>query len=137
MANALARGGFVVSVELAPPRGFRPTRSRARAPPVDPRGWTSSTCPTARAAAGADGGALAAAILVQQQAGVETDPPLRPPCRDRDLLGMQSDCSARPLDGRAQRAARHRRVAEGAATTADATAVRDVDSIGSPTSCAR
>ena len=38
MANALARGGFVVSVELLPPRGYRADDAdRAGAPAADPR----------------------------------------------------------------------------------------------------
>ena len=89
MANTLARGAFIVSVELLPPRGYRRRRARrAGARSCASTAWTWSTFPTVRARS-ARMSALAAALLVQQQAGVETI--LHYACRDRNLLGMQSD----------------------------------------------
>ena len=88
MANALARGGFVVSVELVPPRGYPRRRAgRAGAAAQDPRRRPRQH--SRRPAASARMSALSAAVLVQQQAGVE--PILHYACRDRNLLGMQSD----------------------------------------------
>jgi homocysteine S-methyltransferase len=71
--------------------------------------------------------ALAAAVLVQQQAGIETI--LHYACRDRNLLGMQSD-----LLGAHSMGIRNVLVVTGdppqAGDYPDATAVFDVDSIG-------
>ncbi len=56
---------------------------------------------------GARMSALSAAVLVQQQAGIETV--LHYACRDRNLLGHAVGPARRALDGRPQPAARHRR----------------------------
>ena len=78
--------------------------------------------------------ALSAAVLVQQQAGVETV--LHYACRDRNLLGMQSD-----LLGAHAMGVRNLLMITGdppqVGDYADATAVFDVDSIGLVNAVAR
>jgi len=88
MANCLARGEFVVSVELLPPRGFRTESLVAQAKQLRIRGVDLVNIPDGPRAS-ARMSALSAAVLVQQQAGLETI--LHYACRDRKLLGMQSD----------------------------------------------
>jgi methionine synthase I (cobalamin-dependent)/5,10-methylenetetrahydrofolate reductase len=88
MANALVRGGFVVSVELAPPRGYHADALVAQARQLKIRGVDLVNIPDSPNVGGRMS-ALATAVLVQQQAGVETI--LHYACRDRNLLGMQSD----------------------------------------------
>lgn len=88
MANALARGEFVVSVELVPPRGFRADALLDQARQLRLRGVDLVNIPDGPRA-GARMSALSAAVLVLQQAGIE--PILHYACRDRNLLGMQSD----------------------------------------------
>ena len=88
MANTLALGGFVVSIELIPPRGFQAETLIAQARQVKESGGGLVNIPDIPRAS-ARMSALSAAILVQQQSGVETI--LHYACRDRHLLGMQSD----------------------------------------------
>jgi homocysteine S-methyltransferase len=88
MANALGRGTFVVSVELVPPRGYRAETLVEQARQLRIYGVDLVSVPDGPRATGRMS-ALAAAITVQQQAGVE--PILHYACRDRTLLGMQSD----------------------------------------------
>src|SRR5262249_14534191 len=71
MANVLARGGFVVSVELVPPRGFQADGLVEQARRLKIRGVDLVNVPDSPRAS-ARMSALAAAVLVQQQAGVET-----------------------------------------------------------------
>src|SRR5688572_21768557 len=88
MANALARGAFMVSVELIPPRGYQSDALVEQARQLRIHGVDLVNIPDGPRAS-ARMSALSAAILVQQQAGVETV--LHYACRDRNLLGMQSD----------------------------------------------
>ena len=88
MANTLARGGFVVSVELMPPRGFQTDTLIEQARKLKIRGVDLVNIPDSPRAS-ARMSALPAAVHVQQQSGVETI--LHYACRDRNLLGMQSD----------------------------------------------
>ena len=88
MANALARGGFVISVELVPPRGYHADALVAHARQLKDRGVALVNIPD-NPSASARMSALATSVLVQQQAGVETI--LHYASRDRHLLGMQSD----------------------------------------------
>ena len=88
MANALSRGGFVVCVELVPPRGYRADALIEQARQLKIRGVDLVNIPDGPMAS-ARMSALSAAVLVQQQAGVE--PILHYACRDRNLLAMQSD----------------------------------------------
>jgi methionine synthase / methylenetetrahydrofolate reductase(NADPH) len=126
MANTLARGGFTVSVELLPPRGFEANGLVEQARQLRIHGVDLVNIPDGPRAS-ARMSALAAALLVQQQAGIETI--LHYACRDRNLLGMQSD-----LLGAHSMGVRNLLVITGDPTTVgdypDATAVFDVDSIG-------
>jgi homocysteine S-methyltransferase len=126
MANALARGGFVVSVELVPPRGYRADTLIEQARQLKIRGVDLVNIPDGPMAS-ARMSALSAAVLVQQQTGVETV--LHYACRDRNLLAMQSD-----LFGAHAMGVRNLLVITGdppqVGDYPDATAVGDVDSIG-------
>lgn len=126
MANALARGAFLVSVELLPPRGYQSETLVERARQLRIHGVDFVNIPDGPRAS-ARMSALAAALLVQQQAGVETI--LHYACRDRNLLGMQSD-----LLGAHSMGVRNVLVITGDPPASgdypDATAVFDVDSIG-------
>ena len=79
---------FVVSVELVPPRGFRADALVEQARQLRIHGVDLVNIPDGPRAS-ARMSALSAAVLVQQQAGIETI--LHYACRDRNLLGMQSD----------------------------------------------
>jgi methionine synthase / methylenetetrahydrofolate reductase(NADPH) len=126
MANTLARGGFVVSVELIPPRGFQTDTLIEQARKLKIRGVDLVNIPDSPRAS-ARMSALSAAVLVQQQAGVETI--LHYACRDRNLLSMQSD-----LLGAHSMGVRNLLVVTGdppkEGDYPDATVMPDVDSIG-------
>jgi homocysteine S-methyltransferase len=126
MANAVARGAFVVSVELVPPRGFLADRFVEQARQLRIHGVDLVNVPDGPRAS-ARMSALAAAVLVHQQAGIETI--LHYACRDRNLLGMQSD-----LLGAHSMGVRNLLIVTGdppqEGDYPDATAVFDVDSIG-------
>ena len=126
MANALARGGFVVTVELVPPRGYRTDALVDIARQLRIQGVELVNVPDGPLATGRMS-ALATAYLVQQQAGVE--PILHYACRDRNLLGMQSD-----LLGAHSMGVRNLLIVTGdpprVGDYPDATGVFDVDSIG-------
>jgi len=88
LAHELARGAFVVLAELEPPRGHDCGSLVDRARTLKIRGVDAINVPdTPRVRAATS--AMATAILVEQRAGVETL--LHYTCRDRNLLGMQSD----------------------------------------------
>jgi methionine synthase / methylenetetrahydrofolate reductase(NADPH) len=126
MANVLARGGFVVSVELMPPPGFQTEALIEQARRLKIRGIDLVNIPD-NPRASARMSALSASVLVQQQAGVETI--LHYACRERHLLAMQSD-----LLGAHSMGIRNVLLVTGdppkVGDYPDATAVRDVDSIG-------
>jgi homocysteine S-methyltransferase len=126
MANALARRNFVVSVELLPPRGHRTDALVEQARALKIHGVDIVNVPDGPRAS-ARMSALAMAVLLQQQAGLE--PILHYACRDRNLLGMQSD-----LLGAHAMGVRNLLIVTGdppkAGDYPDATAVFDVDSIG-------
>ena len=126
MANALARGTFVVTVELVPPRGYRTEDVVAQARALKIHGIDLVNVPDGPMAS-ARMSALAVAVLVQQQCGLE--PILHYACRDRNLLGMQSD-----LLGAHAMGIRNVLLITGdppkVGDYPDATAVFDVDSIG-------
>jgi methionine synthase / methylenetetrahydrofolate reductase (NADH) len=88
LAHALVRGTFVHLVELIPPKGheFGPTIDEARALKI--RGADAVNVPDGPLAE-ARMSAMSAAVLIEQQAGIETV--LHYACRDRNLLGMESD----------------------------------------------
>jgi methionine synthase / methylenetetrahydrofolate reductase(NADPH) len=126
MGNALARGTFVVSVELVPPRGYRAESLVELARHLRIHGVDLVNIPDGPRATGRMS-ALAAAVMVQQQAGVETI--LHYACRDRNMIGMQSDLlGAHAMD------VRNLLIITGdpprVGDYPDATAVYEVDSIG-------
>jgi|RhiMetStandDraft_4_1073278.scaffolds.fasta_scaffold10290_2 methionine synthase I (cobalamin-dependent)/5,10-methylenetetrahydrofolate reductase len=126
LAHAMARGTFVVIVELLPPRGYRADDVIDRARQLRIRGVDAVNIPDGLRG-GARVSALSLAVLIEQQAGIETL--LHYSCRDRNLLGIQSD-----LLGAHAMGLRNLLLITGdpgrVGDYPDATAVFDVDSIG-------
>jgi len=126
LAHAMARGTFVVAVELLPPRGFQADAVVERARTLRIHGVDVVNIPDGLRA-GARLSALSLAVLIEQQAGIETL--LHYSCRDRNLLGIQSD-----LLGAHAMGLRNLLLITGdpgrVGDYPDATAVFDVDSIG-------
>jgi methionine synthase I (cobalamin-dependent)/5,10-methylenetetrahydrofolate reductase len=126
LAHALARGTFVCGVELVPPRGHEVQAALDEARRLRIRGVDVVLVPDGPRG-GARLGALSMAVLIEQQAGVETL--LQYSCRDRNLLGIQSD-----LLGAHAMGLRNLLGITGDVRSVgdypDATAVFDVDSIG-------
>jgi methionine synthase / methylenetetrahydrofolate reductase (NADH) len=126
LARAMAEGTFVVGVELLPPRGYQADAIIARARTLKARGVDFVNIPDGLRA-GARISALSLAVLIEQQAGIETL--LHYACRDRNLLGIQSD-----LLGAHAMGVRNLLLITGdpgrVGDYPDATAVFDVDSIG-------
>jgi homocysteine S-methyltransferase len=88
LARELAHGKFVLGVELLPPRGFEADTAVQRARELKRYGVDVVNIPDG-VKAGARLSALALAVLIEQQAHIETL--LHYSCRDRNLLGIQSD----------------------------------------------
>jgi homocysteine S-methyltransferase len=88
MAHALARGKFVALVELWPPKGHQATLNLESARTLKINGVDAINIPDGPIGP-ARMSALSLAVLIEQQAGIETV--LHYACRDRTLLGMQSD----------------------------------------------
>jgi homocysteine S-methyltransferase len=126
LARELARGTFVVAVQLLPPRGFEADPAIQRARELKRYGVDAVNIPDGLRA-GARLSALSLAVLIEQQAGIETL--LHYSCRDRNLLGIQSD-----LLGAHAMGLRNLLLITGdpgrVGDYPDATAVFDVDSIG-------
>jgi len=126
LARKIATGEFVVSVELVPPRGVRVKRTMERARRLKEAGVDVINIPDGPRAT-ARVGPLALALRLQQEVGVETL--LHYTCRDRNLLGMQSDLLGAHVLG-----LRNMLLVTGdppkMGDYPDATAVFDVDSIG-------
>jgi homocysteine S-methyltransferase len=125
LARTLAEGRFATLVELIPPKGCVSSDIVDRARQLKIRGVDAVEIPDGPR--GARMSALALAVLVQQQAWIETV--LQYSCRDRNLLGMQSD-----LLGAHALGIRNLMIVTGDVRSVgdypDATAVFDVDSIG-------
>jgi homocysteine S-methyltransferase len=125
LAAVLTAGRFATIVELLPPKGFVGDEIIEQARALKIRGVDVVNIPDGPR--GPRMSALALAVLVQQKAGIETV--LQFSCRDRNLLGMQSD-----LLGAHAMGIRNVVVVTGNARMVgdypDATAVYDVDSIG-------
>jgi methionine synthase I (cobalamin-dependent)/5,10-methylenetetrahydrofolate reductase len=125
-AAKLAKGEFAVSIELLPPRGLAAAEVIEQAKALA-RHHVDIVTVLDAPRAGARMSALSLAVLVQQQAGVETL--LQYSCRDKNLLGIQSD-----LLGAYAMGLRNLLGITGDVRTLgdipDATAVFDVDSIG-------
>ncbi len=126
LAHAISRGRFVVAVELLPPRGFQADAVIERARTLRIRGVDAVNIPDGLRA-GARLSALSLAVLIEREAGIETV--LHYACRDRNLLGIQSD-----LLGAHAMGIRNLLLITGdpgrVGDYPDATAVFDVDSIG-------
>ena len=126
LAGAFARHTFVLGVELLPPRGFEAEPAIQRARELKRYGVDVVNIPDGQRA-GARLSALSLAVLIEQQAQIETV--LHYSCRDRNLLGIQSD-----LLGAHAMGIRNLLLITGdpgrVGDYADATAVFDVDSIG-------
>src|SRR5262249_19787007 len=126
LARQLAAGSFVSGVELLPPRGFESEPAIQRARELKRYGVDVVNIPDGLRS-GARLSALALALLIEQQAGIETV--LHYSCRDRNLLGIQSDLLGAHAIG-----LRNLMLITGdpgrVGDYPDATAVFDVDSIG-------
>ncbi len=125
LARALADGRFATIVQLTPPKGFVSDTIVERARTLKAHGVDVVHIPDGQR--GARMSALSLAVLIQQKASIETV--LQYSCRDRNLLGMQSD-----LLGAHAMGVRNVMIVTGDVRTVgdypDATAVFDVDSIG-------
>ena len=126
LAHALSRGTFVLAAELPPPKGYDTSAALACAQRLKIQGVDVVTINDAPRG-GARMSALSLAVLVQMQAGIE--PLLQYACRDRYLLGMQSDLLGAHAIG-----LRNLLIFTGdprkSGDYSDATLVFDVDSIG-------
>lgn len=126
LGRKLVEGKFITSMELVPPKGLDLTRLVARAAKAHEAGVDLINIPDGPRAT-ARMSPLAMALTIRQSVGVE--PLLHYTCRDRNLLGMQSD-----LLGMQALGIRNLLVITGdppkMGDYPDATAVFDVDSIG-------
>src|SRR4051812_33008686 len=122
----LARGEFVTSVEIVPPRGVDATRMLSDVARLKTAGVDAVNVPDGPRAQSRMG-ALLTSVLVEQQVGIETVTHYA--CRDRNLLGMLSD-----LLGASAVGLRNMLIITGdppkMGPYPDATAVFDVDAIG-------
>ena len=125
LGQALSVGKFATVVSLPLPKGFDYADTLEHARALKARGVDAISI--LGGPRGARMSPLALAVLLQQHAGVETV--LEYSCRDRNLLGMQSD-----LLGAHALAIRNVLLVTGDARSvggyADATTVFDVDSVG-------
>jgi methionine synthase I (cobalamin-dependent)/5,10-methylenetetrahydrofolate reductase len=126
LARKLVNGGFVRAIELVPPRGHAPSKALNEAARLANRGVDVVTIPDGPRS-GARMSALSMAVLVQQHAGVEAL--LQYSCRDRNLLGIQSDLLGAHAMG-VRNVLGITGDVRNLGDIPDATAVFDVDSIG-------
>jgi homocysteine S-methyltransferase len=126
LAAALASGRFVVGVELVPPRGLACAQAIEDAKSLAGLHVDVVTVLDGPRT-GARMSALSLAVLVQQQAGVETL--LQYSCRDKNLLGIQSDLLGAYAMGLRNMLGITGDVGR-IGDIPDATAVFDVDSVG-------
>ena len=84
----LARGEKVYTIELVPPAGITPTRLLESAKAIKLAGIDAINIPDGPRASSRLS-TIITAILVEQRVGIETI--LHYTCRDRNLIGMQSD----------------------------------------------
>lgn len=126
LARSLADGKFVVVVDVAAPRGLDLEPVVRQAQRFRDAGATAVSVPD-YPKSGARASALSLSVLLEQRGGVETL--LHYCCRDRNLIGMQSD-----LVGAHAMGIRNVLLTTGnpapQANYADATSVFDVDAIG-------
>ncbi|MFQ5432807.1 MAG: bifunctional homocysteine S-methyltransferase/methylenetetrahydrofolate reductase [Nitrospinota bacterium] len=125
-AKKLAEGKFVTCVELLPPKGADPSRVLKQARKLKEAGVDASNIPDGPRAI-ARMSPMSLALLFKNEAGI--DPVLHYTCRDRNILGMQSDILGAHAIG-----LRDILVVTGdppkLGNYPDATAVYDVDAIG-------
>jgi homocysteine S-methyltransferase len=126
LAHSLAHGRFAVAVEVVAPRGVEYEAAIAQARALKIRGVDAISISDGHRS-GARISGVSLAVLIEQQAGIETL--LHYACRDRNLIGIQSD-----LLGAHAMGLRNLMLITGDPATVgdypDATAVFDVDSIG-------
>ncbi|PKK91815.1 MAG: bifunctional homocysteine S-methyltransferase/methylenetetrahydrofolate reductase [Candidatus Wallbacteria bacterium HGW-Wallbacteria-1] len=87
-AGKMAEGKFVVSVEITPPKGWKYTSKLKGIEALRDMGVDAVNIPDSPRAT-AKMSCLAFAVIVQRETGIETI--MHYTCRDRNLLGMQSD----------------------------------------------
>ncbi len=125
-AAKLSRGEFVSTVELVPPRGVSIERVLSRATKLKEAGVDATNIPDGPRAQ-CRMSALALSVLLFEKVGIE--PICHYCCRDRNLLGMQSD-----LLGAAAMGIKNLLIVTGdppkMGPYPDSTAVFDIDSIG-------
>ena len=126
LGRRIATGEFVSLVEIVPPKGIDPTRELEGARMLKRLGVHAINVPDSpRASARMSAGSLC--LQLQQKVGIETV--LHYTCRDRNLLGIQSD-----LLGAASLGLRNMLCLTGdppkMGSYPDATAVFDVDAVG-------
>jgi methionine synthase / methylenetetrahydrofolate reductase (NADH) len=125
-AAKLARGQFVTSVEIVPPRGVDPAPMYKQVRELKAAGVDAVNVPDGPRAQSRMG-ALLSGLLIQREVGLETV--VHYACRDRNLLGMLSD-----LLGAAASGLNNLLIVTGdppkMGPYPDATAVFDIDSIG-------
>lgn len=125
-AGKLARGEFVTSVEIVPPRGVDASRMLRDVASLKLAGIDAVNVPDGPRAQSRMG-AMLCSVLIEQQVGIETV--CHYACRDRNLLGMLSD-----LLGGAAIGLRNILLITGdppkMGPYPDATAVFDIDAIG-------
>ena len=88
LAAMIGKGAFVATVELAPPQGWDLGRIVKSAQAVHYAGFDAVNIPDGPRAS-ARMGPLAMATVIEREVGIETV--MHYACRDRNLLGMQSD----------------------------------------------
>ncbi len=122
----LARGEFITTVEIVPPKGVDPAPMFQQVRALVAAGVDAVNVPDGPRAQSRMG-ALLSGLLIQRELGIE--PVVHYACRDRNLLGMLSD-----LLGAAASDIRNLLIVTGdppkMGPYPDATAVFDIDSIG-------
>ena len=125
-ARKIAKGEFVTTVEVLPPKGCDPLKTLEQIKLLKVAGVDGVNIPDGPRAQ-TRMGAMATAVLVEREIGIETV--LHYCCRDRNLLGMMSD-----LLGGAALGLRNLLLITGdppkMGPYPDATAVFDIDAIG-------
>jgi len=88
LASAIHRGAFPVTIEMTPPRGCDPEQMIQAARAIHRAGIDHVNIPDGPRASARMGSAMLALVLVQH---TNIEPILHYCCRDRNILGMQSD----------------------------------------------
>lgn len=125
-AAKVVKGQFVTSIEIVPPQGCDPDKIMASAQKIKDGGVDAINVPDGPRAQSRMG-AIATSLIIEQRIGIESV--VHYTCRDRNLLGMQSD-----LLGAAALGLRNLLLVTGDPPKMGpyplATAVFDIDSIG-------